>query len=173
MKDQFTAKYWQLIINKNQTSGFTLSELLVTIMIIGILSAIGINSLLNHAPKAKQSEAKTTIASINTAQHTYRIENPRFANNMNELSLSLPTITKNYTYIIVGDATIGTVNATISDTNLKGYAGAVQKYNNSNNEREIASVICEAITPGNNIAAIPTSGKPNTGACGTDKELGQ
>lgn len=173
MKAQLTAKYWKLLIHKNHNSGFTLIELLVVIIIVGILSVIGINSFLNEIPKAKQAEAKTTVASINTAQHTYRLDNPTFANNMNALSLGLATTTNNYTYNIVGDSTIGTVDATRTDNALKGYAGAVEKYNNTNNETEISSVICEAATPGNNIAVVPTSGKSNTGACGTDREIGQ
>ena len=173
MKAQLTARYYQLLlINKNLDSGFTLIELLVVIMIIGILALMGFNSFLNQVPKAKQSEAKTTIATINSAQNSYRLEHPIFANNMNELALGLPTTTNSYTYALVSNATIATVNATTTDTALKGYAGAVEKHT-FNNQVEISGIICEAVTAGSNVAVLPTSGRPGTGACGIDKELGQ
>lgn len=172
MKSQLIVKYQQVLLrNKTNNSGFTLVELMVVIMIIGILSAISTNSLLNYIPKAKQAEAKTSIASINSAQSAYWLTHSTFANNMNALSIGLPTSTPNYTYTIAGNANIGTVNATTTNTTLKGYAGAVEEYSNTNNENEIASVICEAALAGNNIVAVPTSAQPGTGACGTDIEL--
>lgn len=166
-------KLYQLLPTKQRLEyGFTLIELLVVIIIIGILSVMGINSFLNHAPKAKQSEAKTAVASINSAQNSYRLEHPTFANTMEKLAIGLPTTTTDYNYNIVSSNSIATINATTTNTALKGYAGAVEKYSNTNDVVEIGSIICEASSVGN-IASVPTSGKPGTGACGTDKELGQ
>lgn len=173
MKAQLTARYYQLLITpKHLDSGFTLIELLVVIIIIGILSVMGFNSFLNHAPKAKQAEAKSAVAAINSAQNTYRLGHDTFTNDMNTLAIGLPTTTNHYNYNIAGSDSIATVNATTTDTALKGYAGAVEKYSNANNIVEISSIICEASTVGN-IASLPVSGKPGTGACGIDKELGQ
>jgi type IV pilus assembly protein PilA len=174
MKSSLKAKYYQLLLINNKTgSGFTLIELLVVILIIGILSVMGFNSFLNFAPKAKQSEAKTSIASINSAQNSYVLERSTFANTIDQLSLGLPTTTTNYDYIIVGgNASIATVNANTINTALKSYAGAVEKYNDANDKVVITTIICESTLAGNNIAVL-TSGKPGTGACATNKELGQ
>ncbi len=173
MKAQITVRYYQLLLNnKKLDSGFTLIELLVVIMMIGILSLMGFNSFLNQAPKAKQSEAKTAIAAINSAQNTYRLEHHSFANNIDKLALGLPLTTTNYTYNVVGNDTLATVNAITTNTALKGYAGAVEKYA-INSKVEISGIICEALAAGNNIAVVPVSGIPGTGACGIDKELGR
>lgn len=173
MKTSLTTNYYRLLLINNAGSGFTLIELLVVIMIIGILSVMGFNSFLNFIPKAKQSEAKTAIASINHAQSSYVLEKAVFANSINQLSLGLPTTTTNYNYIIAGGSvSVATINANTTNTALKSYAGAVQKYTDADNKSVVATVICESALVGNNIAAL-TSGIPGTSACGTDKELGQ
>ncbi len=174
MKSSLTSKYYRLLlINNNAGSGFTLIELIVVILIIGILSVMGFNSFLNFAPKAKQSEAKTAIASINSAQSSYFLEKAIFANDIDQLSLGLSQTTANYDYILVGgNVLVATVNADTANTALKSYAGAVEKYNDPNNKVVVATVICESAVSGINIAAL-TSGIPGTGACATNKELGQ
>ena len=48
---------------QNTTDGFTLTELMVTLAIVGILSAVALPNFLSQSDKAKASEAKQTIAS--------------------------------------------------------------------------------------------------------------
>ena len=74
MKTEFKAKFLQHLQQRRQDQGFTLIELLVVIIFIGILSAIALPSFLNQANKAKQSEAKQYIASINKGQQAYYAE---------------------------------------------------------------------------------------------------
>lgn len=173
MKAQLLVKYRKLITKyQNDSAGFTLIELMVVIAILGVLTAIGTNAFLNEIPKAKQAEAKTTVAHINSAQSTYWLKRGTFANTMNDLALGLQTVTSNYTYNITGNTTLATVNAIPASSTLKGYVGVAQQYLDLNNSAIISSIICEAAAPGN-ISALPTSGQPGTGACGTDVELGQ
>ena len=128
MKTELKAKFIQHLLGKKKDNeGFTLIELLVVIIIIGILSAIALPSFLNQAAKAKQSEAKTYIGSVNRAQQSYRIENTSFAANFTNLQIGIPTQTTNYAYAIVGaDATSSTVTATSQDAaSLKSFSGGV------------------------------------------------
>jgi type IV pilus assembly protein PilA len=127
MKNELKAKFLQhLLRKKKEDEGFTLIELLVVIIIIGILSAIALPSFLNQAAKAKQSEAKTYVGSVNRAQQSYRIENTAFANNIASLQIGIPTSTDYYGYAITGGTNTTTVLATPVDTTaLKGYSGGV------------------------------------------------
>ncbi|MBE9056392.1 type IV pilin-like G/H family protein [Sphaerospermopsis sp. LEGE 08334] len=127
MKTELKAKFLQHILGKKkENEGFTLIELLVVIIIIGILSAIALPSFLNQAAKAKQSEAKTYVGSVNRAQQSFRIENTQFASNIDQLQIGIPTSTDYYSYTLAASVNTTTVVAGAKDpTSLKGFSGGV------------------------------------------------
>lgn len=126
MKAELKAKFLQHLNQKKQDEGFTLIELVMVMILIGILSALALPSILSRAAKAKQSEAKTFVGAINRAQQAYRMENKSFATNTTTLKIGLPTETVNYAYIITTDTTTALVNANSKDAAaLKSYAGGV------------------------------------------------
>lgn len=56
-------------------SGFTLVELLVVMLIIGLLAAIAIPAFFNQRDKAKDSDAKESVRTAQTAIETYSTDN--------------------------------------------------------------------------------------------------
>jgi len=56
-------------------SGFTLVELLVVMLIIGLLAAIAIPSFFNQRDKARDADAKTVARTAQTAMETYSTDN--------------------------------------------------------------------------------------------------
>ena len=105
MKSEFKTKLIQHILNKkNGEKGFTLIELLVVIIIIGILAAIALPSFLNQASKARQSEAKTYVGSMNRGQQAYYLEKQQFAPSLATLSVGIALTTANYGYTTGADA---------------------------------------------------------------------
>ncbi len=65
-------------IGRKNKKGFTLIELMIVVAIIGILAAIAIPNFLKFQAKSKQSEAKTNLKGIYTAQTGYFGENNRY-----------------------------------------------------------------------------------------------
>jgi type IV pilus assembly protein PilA len=60
---------------KDGSEGFTLVELMIVIVIVGILSAIALPNFLNQTKKAAATEAKQQISSIFKQAHSYVLEN--------------------------------------------------------------------------------------------------
>src|SRR5450432_1536608 len=60
--------------------GFTLIELMIVVAIIGILAAIAIPNFLKFQARAKQSEAKTNLKGIFTAEKSWYGEHDTYDN---------------------------------------------------------------------------------------------
>ena len=56
-------------------SGFTLVELLVVMLILGLLAAIAIPSFFNQRDKARDADAKAGVRTAQTAMETYATDN--------------------------------------------------------------------------------------------------
>ena len=165
MKTEFKAKFLQHINKRRQDKGFTLIELLVVIIIIGILSAIALPAFLNQANKAKQSEGKQYISSINKGQQAYYAENGYFGPDVAALGLGLKTATTNYNYTVTGVSGAANADAAAAPTNtasLKGYAGGVGLVN-AGEAKTTQSILCETSQTGN---PAPSTYTESSVACG-------
>ncbi len=59
----------------NGEGGFTLVELLVVMLILGLLAAIAIPSFFNQRDKAQDADAKAAVRTAQTAMETYATDN--------------------------------------------------------------------------------------------------
>lgn len=91
MNNVFAAKYLQHLNKKkadNQEQGFTLIELLVVVIIIGVLAAVALPNLLGQVGKARETEAKNAMGSINRTQQAYHFEKQNFAPTLSDTDLA-------------------------------------------------------------------------------------
>ncbi len=134
--------------------GFTLIELLVSVVIIGVLATIALPSYLNQAAKARGSEAKSSLGSINRSQQAYRWEYGTFADNIIKLDIKING--KFYTYSIpYGSATDTVARANTQDDGLRVLSAAVTLQSGT-----FTQVICESQETQllNTAATIPSGG---------------
>ena len=74
-------------MNKN---GFTLLEMLVVSLIIGILAAIALPKYQLAVEKARAAEGITILRSLRDAQFNYFLTHGKYSNNINDLDISFP-----------------------------------------------------------------------------------
>jgi general secretion pathway protein G len=74
---------------RTRRSGFTLVELLVVITILGILTAVTVQNVMQHIETARITATRTSIAEIEKACQIYSMQhNGKFPNAIEELTAS-------------------------------------------------------------------------------------
>ena len=69
--------------------GFSLIEVMIVVVIIGILAGLAYPNLEKYLKRAHQTEAKTNLSAIYTAQKIYFTLHQSYADDINKLDLSL------------------------------------------------------------------------------------
>ena len=94
----------------NRQRGFTLIELMIVVVIIGILAALAIPRFMQATVKAKESEAKTILKQVYTLERTYRQEAGAYSASLVTIGFDVPTNSR-YVYAIA-NAGANTFSAT-------------------------------------------------------------
>lgn len=98
---------------KIRFGGFTLIELMIVVVIVGILSAIALPAYQDYVRKGRRAEAISLMLDLQLTEEKYRANNPSYAS-----TLSIMGITSTYVSGQVDPAyyTFGIVAATNSYT---------------------------------------------------------
>ena len=138
----------------DEEKGFTLVELLVVILIIGILAAIAIPSFLSQTDKAADAQAKSAARNAQTAAETYNVDNNGTYTAMTPAKLQAiePAL---------ADANIGGTLAAAPDGTNKGYTLSVTNTKTGNQFNVIRDPVTGVVTRTCTVSAkggCPTSG---------------
>jgi prepilin-type N-terminal cleavage/methylation domain-containing protein len=96
---------------RNQ-KGFTLIELMIVVVIIGILAAIAIPKFTAVSKSAKEAEAPGVLKQIRSLALSYYQKNDAYASDINSLEGWSDPQAKYYTFTYSGTCAVATANNT-------------------------------------------------------------
>lgn len=67
--------------SRDANRGFTIIELMIAVVIVGVLVAVAYPSFMNQMRKSRRSEAIAALAQLQQAQERYRSGQPQYAPN--------------------------------------------------------------------------------------------
>lgn len=72
-------------IVRESSAGFTLIEILLVVVIIGILAALGVPKLTGHMERARVNAARSDISAISSAISMYEMDNGNLPKSLQDL----------------------------------------------------------------------------------------
>lgn len=75
---------------KNSFNGFTLMEILVVVVIVGVIAGFGMPTYATHVERVRASEGVQMLTSLLAAQERYRVENNAYATAIANLDIDIP-----------------------------------------------------------------------------------
>ena len=132
------------MIRTDKSKGFTLIELMVVIVIIGILAAIAIPKFMDATVKSKVAEIPTVVMTYEHAQLAYLAEKSYLSASKDSLVMdtSVNSNSKWFTYTLYGGGSAGA--ASVYSASARGVMGPITAGNTCNTTITTAGVITHA-----------------------------
>ena len=150
------------LVLKNSNKGFTILELMIVIIILGILAAISFPQLLGMVAKARETEVQSQIANLVRAQNAYFLEHGKFAkisntqmrNNEHGLDVAINNDKYNIRTTLASNEEYTGVR--VKATALNDYRDSLKNYTAGLHYSGgiFASPVCQTHDPGGDITFI-------------------
>lgn len=146
--------------DSQRNQGFTLMELLIVTMIVGLLAAISYPQIISQAGKAREVELKNMTGTINRSQQAYHWERTTFAKgntNLETLEIlgikPLERYIDDYNFQVDNtSAVVALVNNDFVKDQTRAYAGGVFLDANQN----YVVLMCQSVEIKDKIVDLPT-----------------
>jgi type IV pilus assembly protein PilA len=147
------------MFKKLKQRGFTLIELMIVVAIIGILAAIAIPNFIKFQARSKQSEAKTNLKSLFTAQKAYFGERDQFLTRGDIIGWSPEQSNRYYYRLLASGGTPWSRPGTAPSTGYEEVTNDTIRFPGT-------------LGTGANLSPIPSSAAANAGVQGTCPNCG-
>ncbi|MGB2246587.1 MAG: type IV pilin protein [Alcanivorax sediminis] len=91
------------MLRKSNETGFTLIELMITVMIVAILAAIAYPSYTNHVRNTVEAKVRGDLMDLASSQERWRSQNFQYTNSLTKLGSSLASDEKYTTSITLAN----------------------------------------------------------------------
>ena len=108
--------------NTLKANGFTLIEVMITIVIVGILASIAYPSYMSQVRKSRRSDAVQAFSQVQQAQERWRANNTTYSGAIADLGISATTAGGYYTVAVSSTTATGYV-ATATAVSGKSQTG--------------------------------------------------
>ncbi|MEB3211128.1 MAG: type IV pilin-like G/H family protein [Leptolyngbyaceae bacterium] len=133
------------------TQGLTLLELITSLVVVSILSAIALPSFLNFSLRSRHAEAQVNVGSMVRAQQSHYMWKNAFTTNLSELGLGISnspfyqytTVQFSGHQTLAGSPVDGVSSIAIPLTDVRGYMGKTWVDADSGGIPEVKTVMCE------------------------------
>ena len=93
--------FTKIFSRRKISRGFTLIELIIVVVIIGILASVGVPRYSKVMKKAKVAEADSVLGAMRGAEIRYYAEHGSYTATTTNLDIAIPTsIYFNYTFVV-------------------------------------------------------------------------
>jgi type IV pilus assembly protein PilE len=138
---------------KRRAQGFTLIEMMVTVAIIGILTAVAVPAYTNYVLRARVNEAFTALSGMGPAAEQY------WANKRTYAGLQKPDDTANFTYLVSGTSDSTYLVKATGTNKMTGFVYTIN---------ESGARVTTGVPP-----ALVASGWTTSTTCWVDRKAGQ
>ncbi|MCB9496939.1 MAG: prepilin-type N-terminal cleavage/methylation domain-containing protein [Fibrobacteria bacterium] len=108
---------------KNRTKGFTLVELMVVIVIIGVLAALAIPRFLGATDKTKAAEFKPVLKQMLTLQEAFKQEADVYGTSLTLIGFEVPAGHPRFAYSMTAGTNTYIGSAVLNSNSIRTYTG--------------------------------------------------